>query len=700
MPPRSGGRPPPGPPAPEDPVLSVKGLGPAAAKHLERMGITTVGALLLHVPRRYVDRRVVTPIGELVPGEEAVVCGTVFSTRVRRGRRGRILELGVEDATGRCRGLWFRAPVFLARRFHPGTRVRLAGTPEEQREGPTFVHPEAEGEDEVRATGRVVPVYGTTEGVSPRQVETWVGRALDAALGGVVDRVPPALRRELGLMPLREALLALHRPGRDADLEPLLAGTSEAHRALLFQDLLGMQLALALRRRSIKASPAVEVTASRAQLDEATARLPFTLTGAQRRVIDEIHGDLCSGRPSCRLLQGDVGCGKTVVAMLASLPVLQSGHQVALMVPTEVLADQHLRSAEAIYAPLGYRTVFLGGSLRARARRDAEEHVAAGTAQVVIGTQALFQRGVAFADLGLAVVDEQHRFGVQQRADLAAKGAFPHVLAMSATPIPRSVAMALYGDLDLSVIDELPPRGGVVTEIVGTGQRERVFGEVRAAVARGERAFVVYPLVEQSEKLAQVRDAVGMAEELAEGPLRGLDVGLLHGRMAPEDKDAVVADFRAGRYQVLATTTVVEVGIDVPEATVMVIENADRFGLAQLHQLRGRVGRSTRAGRCYLFCDGRAREGRLAILAHTDDGFAIAEADLRHRGPGDLLGTIQAGHAVQRFPTSPRFTRVLAEAKRAAADLIARDGFDADPAYRDLRDLVRSRWGASFRLGV
>jgi len=686
---------PPTPPRLGDPVTSIPGLGPAAAGKLARIGIERVEHLLFHLPRTYRDRRRLTPIVELTVGEEAVVAGTVVTSRARRGRRGRIFEIGVDDGSGRCTALWFRAPVFLLKRFPKGSFVRLAGRVDKDDPRPTFVHPEA---DEGQGEGEIRPTYGTTEGVSSRQIGTWVGKGMDAALDAVVDRLPASLRRAQGLMALRDALAFLHRPPDEADIDELLAGVTEAHRTLLFNDLFGIQLALAMRRRTVKTAPAVEVSSSTELLQRATANLPFQLTGAQQRAVEEIRGDLLGGRPACRLLQGDVGSGKTVVAMLASLPVLEAGHQVAFMAPTEILAEQHVRSAEAIFEPLGFRSVYLGGSLRARPRRDALEQIAMGTAAVVIGTQALFQEAVGFAALGLVVVDEQHRFGVEQRSDLAAKGAYPHVLAMSATPIPRSLAMVLYGDLDITVIDELPPRGELTTDLVEGKDRDRVYAAVRQAVARGEKAFVVHPLVESSEKLTDVRDAVSMSTALAEGPLKGIRVGLLHGRMDSFEKEEIVESFRRGDLQVLATTTVVEVGIDVPEATVMVIENADRFGLAQLHQLRGRAARSHRDGRCFMFCPRGNEHERLRILARTRDGFAIAEADLLHRGPGDLMGKLQAGRPAYSIPTTARFSQVLADAKRAAFDLVKQPGFDDDPEYAELRELVRSRWSESFRL--
>ncbi len=689
-------------PAPTDPspetteaVTSLRGIGPKAGQRLARMGVHRVGDLLHLLPRTYRDRRIVTPIAELPADDEAVVVGTVRSVRMRGGRRGRILELKVTDDSGTLVALWFRAPVFMMRLYRPGMSVRMAGRLEPDKPVPTFYHPEMDDSGE---GARIQPVYGATEGVSARQVGGWVAKALDVSLSRVADPVPAELREKLGLPGRQEALALLHRPPPDADLSALLDGSSDAHRAMLFSELFGMQLALGLRRRSIKSATAVAVERSRTQVDGAIAALPFRLTGAQQRAVDEILEDLFSGRPTCRMVQGDVGCGKTVVAMLAALPVLESGHQVAMMVPTEVLADQHLRSAAEVFGPLGYDPVFLGGSLRARPRRDALERIACGTARVVIGTQALFQQGVNFADLGLAVVDEQHRFGVQQRADLASKGLYPHVLAMTATPIPRSLAMALYGDLDLTVIDELPPRGEVTTEVVGEGDRARVYDEVRAAVGRGERVFVVHALVESSDKLEEVRDAVGMSRELAEGPLRGLRVGLLHGRMDPMEKDEVVEAFRTGEIQVLATTTVVEVGIDVPEASVMVIEDADRFGLAQLHQLRGRIGRSEAAGRCYLFCRRGGASPRLKILARSRDGFAIAEADLHNRGPGDLLGTLQAGRPGFQIPTTARFSQILADAQREAFALVRRPDFDTAPELAELRTQVRERWSKSFRL--
>lgn len=700
--PEAGAAPRPAPPPPthdpDAPLSSLKGVGPRTLERLSRLGLETLRDLLLHLPRDYQDRSGAPSIASLELGQEGLVVGEVTAVRTRGSRKGTVLEVAVADGSGTAIAVWFRAPARMAQSFEVGRRVGLYGTVDRMEPAPTLFHPDRHDPD-----GRgVLPIYPATQGFGQRQIRALVAAALDAAAAALPDRVPAPVREARDLPPYGEALWRLHRPEPEDDLGLLRAGTSPAHRAVLFQELFGLQLALAMRRRGVKGRAGLRVAARPGLVREVMDSLPFDLTGAQRRAVQEVHRDLASGRPMCRLLQGDVGCGKTLVALLGALPVIEAGGQVAIMAPTEILAEQHLHTFGALLAPLGYRAVLLSGSLRARPRREALEHCAAGTAQLGIGTQALFQGDVAFRNLSMIVVDEQHRFGVDQRAALAEKGihpsgAHPHLLAMTATPIPRSLALTLYGDLDLTVIDEMPPRGEVTTVVLPDERRGEAYAEARRAAEEGGRVFVVYPLVEAKEN-SEVRDAVSMAEELATGPLRGVPLALLHGRMDPFEKERIVDAFRRGDVRVLVTTTVVEVGVDVREATCMVVEGADRFGLAQLHQLRGRIGRNRQPGRCLLVARSGKSAERLKILEATRSGFDIAESDLRLRGPGDLIGLRQSGRPVFALSASPSFSITLAAARAEAFALVERPDFLDDPAYAPLRDEVRRHWGRSLHL--
>ncbi len=685
--------------SPDSLLADLPGVGLQTAGQLERLGLVSLKDLLFHLPRDYQDRSHAPPIAELQQGQETLVTGTVAGVWQRSTRRGRMLEVVVEDGSGAATCLWWKAPPYLAKAFVPGEKVGVFGRVDRLDPQPTLHHPDVH---DLGETG-ILPIYPTTEGFGQKRIRRLVAAALGAVGGALEGRVPAPIRESRRLPPLGEALGRLHQPAGDEDLQGLREGTSASHRAVLFEELFGLQLALAFRRFQGRQRPGLQVEAP-LMVQEVMGNLPYVLTRGQVKAIADIHRDLASGRPMGRLLQGDVGCGKTVVALLGSLPVLASGHQVAVMAPTEILADQHLETFSALLAPLGFRVSLLSGSLRSRPRRQVLEHCAAGTCHVCIGTQALFQGEVAFARLGMVVVDEQHRFGVDQRAALAEKGshpggAHPHLLAMTATPIPRSLALTLYGDLDLTVIDELPPRGEVRTLLIPEREREKAYAAVRRVAEEGGRAFVVYSLVEGKEGV-DARDAVSMAEELARGPLLGIPLGLLHGRMDPRDKEAVLNAFRRGDLKVLVTTTAIEVGVDVKEATCIVVEGAERFGLAQLHQMRGRVGRNQQPGECLLVHrQGKAAE-RLEILASTRSGFDIAEADFRHRGPGDLLGTRQAGRPALALSASPGFAPVLADARREAFALVEREGFATDPAWEGLRQEVRRQWGRSLYLSA
>jgi len=666
------------------PVQYVKGVGPQRAAALAKDGVSTILDLLLRLPLRYEDRSRFVPIGSLQPGMRVSVAGEIAVAGLRRARRLTLFEIRLEDGSGRLKALWFNQP-YLKDVLERGRRAVLFGTVEKDAYGGRTLmmsspqHELLGDEDEPGPgvhTGRIVPIY---EKVGPLS-----GKLLRRSLSALVAQLPPELpdplpgplRERLGVVGWREALLGVHRPGEADSLELLEARRSPGHLRLILEELFLFQLGLALRRSGVRAERkgvAFEVS------DRARAMvkriLPFHLTAAQKRVVREIVDDMREPHPMNRLLQGDVGSGKTVVALLAMLIAIDNGYQAAFMAPTEILAEQHALSLRRLLARCPYRVELLTSSQKGRARKQALARVASGEAQIVVGTHALIQAGVAFHKLGLAVVDEQHRFGVLQREELSRKGLHVDVLVMTATPIPRTLALTAYGDLDTSVVDERPPgRTPIRTLLRASGQRAEVAGLVRAEVAAGRQAYVVYPLVEESEKLEDVKAAVAMAEEWRRA-LPGVRVELLHGRMKGPEKEATMAAFAAGETKVLVSTTVIEVGVDVPNATLMVIEHAERFGLAQLHQLRGRVGRGSGASSCVLVAHGRLSDearARLETLLRTDDGFAIAEKDLELRGPGDFFGTRQWGLPALRVSDLLRdrelLERARAEAFRYAAE--------------------------------
>jgi len=685
------------------PITGLRGVGPVTADSLATIGIHTVADLLHHLPRTYQDRSSATPIGSLEAGAYAVVVGNVDKVRSGRGRRVRFLEITLSDETGTLLATWFRPPPYLFRAFTADTEVVLMGRVEKKGSTLRMNHAEfetaerADGQDEARGSGDglhsgiVVPIYSLPSGLGQRGLRKLVHRALSDFAEGVPDRVPGDLRAQLGLPTRAEALAALHFPEGPEDLPVLRAGKHPAHEALLWEDLFILQVALlrrrwALRQRGCAAQAVASSDGGVSLRDRLVAALPFELTSAQVRVLAELDGDLQDAQPMQRLLQGDVGSGKTIVALLAAAPLLESGQQVAVLAPTEVLAFQWWERARELLEPLGFSVALLTGGQGAAARRHNRSMAAEGRAVLIVGTHALFQEGVSFRNLAMAVVDEQQRFGVFQRARLLDKGASPHLLAMTATPIPRSLALTLYGDLDVTTLDERPPRGQVTTAVWPEARRDAIYQAVRAVAERGERVYVICPRVEGA---GEGRAAVDTADELREGVLQGVPMDVLHGRMDPASKDRVLERFRDGRIAVLVSTTVVEVGVDVPEATLIVIEDAYRFGLAQLHQLRGRVGRSGRGGRCLLVTD-RETE-RLRILEDIDDGFKLAEEDLRLRGPGDLVGSRQAGAPSFRLSTTPRFLFLLHEARDAARDVVERPDYETQDELAPLRAAVAVR---------
>jgi ATP-dependent DNA helicase RecG len=669
------------------PVQFVKGVGPQRAEALARAGVRTVEDLLLHLPMRYEDRSSFVRVADLQAGQRVSVAGEIAIAGLRRARRVTIYELRLEDGSGRLKAVFFNQP-FLKDVLVRGRRVVLFGLVERDAYGSRLLvmrspqYELVEGEAAAAPgpgvhTGRIVPVY---EKLGPltvkplRRVLSLVASQLPAELE---DPLPPELRERLSVIGRAEALRRVHLPGDGDDLASLNAFRSPAHVRLILEELLLFQLGLARRRRGVRAErkrAAFDVSdASR----EAVKRiLPFPLTGAQRRVLREVADDLRSAHPMNRLVQGDVGSGKTMVALLSMVIVLENGHQAAFMAPTEILAEQHFLSFRRLLRRCPYRVELLTSAVKGAERRAALGRIASGEAQIVIGTHALIQEGVSFHRLGYAVIDEQHRFGVLQREDLRQKGYDADVLVMTATPIPRTLALTAYGDLDVSVIDEKPPgRTPVRTLLRPASRRREVVDLVRREVAAGRQAYVVYPLVEESEKLEDVKAATEAAGEWA-ALLPDVRVSLLHGRLRGPEKEQAMAAFARGETQLLVATTVIEVGVDVPNATVMVIEHAERFGLAQLHQLRGRVGRGAASSTCVLLAHGRLSEvarARLDVMAATEDGFLIAEKDLEIRGPGDFFGTRQWGLPALRVANLIR-DRALLERARDEAFRLAETG--------------------------
>ena len=694
------------------PVQYVKGVGPRRAEQLEKFGLATVEALLFHLPFRYEDRRDVRTIAALVSGEEATIEAVLISVDERfAGRRRRVLEAVAEDPSGRLALVWFNQLHFFRSRYRAGQRVLLHGKPEPLRQAPLgggrmahrMVHPEIEvlEGDESAELGRVVPVYEKPTGMPAGAMRRIVHSAVEHYAARVPSALPDGIAAARGVIDLHEALMQVHQPPTDADVDALTAATSAGHRAIVYDELFYLQLGLAIRKSAVTREAGIAFSTDAPRAARLAATLPFAYTGAQRRVIGEIERDMAAPAPMHRLVQGDVGSGKTVIALHAALIAIDNGYQAALMAPTELLAEQHCETIRRLAAPVGLKVALLTGAVQGKLRGRTERAIARGDVELVIGTHALIQEGVAFHRLGLGVIDEQHRFGVMQRAVLKRHGTNPDILLMTATPIPRTLALTLYGDLEVSALDELPPgRRPVVTRVHHQNQRDRVLELVRRELEQGRQAYFVYPLVSESEK-SDLLDATRMARDLAAGPLAGFRIGLVHGQMRPDEKDDVMRRFRAGDHQVLVSTTVIEVGIDVANATVMVIEHAERFGLAQLHQLRGRVGRGAHRSLCFLvasYARGDQARERLRVMEETSDGFRIAEKDLELRGPGEFLGTRQSGLPDFRAANLLRDSAILRDARDDAAAWLARDPTLASDESAALREVLAERWAGRLEL--
>jgi len=707
-------------------VQYVKGIGPRIAEKLLEKGITTVEDLLYYLPFRYEDRLNPRGIGELREGEMASVIAEVRTSGLFRTRRMPIFEMTVGQGRDTLKCLWFNA-TYLQDKFHAGQLVALYGKVEVPDRGrdhrfqimqPQFeiLHDPADnggtGDEEKRKwqsleVGRIVPIYETAG--KGKLTARWFRRVVHGMLEqldqDVADAIPRVVRGRMGLIDRRTAFWQAHWPEVGESLAKLQAARTPALFRLIFEELFFLELGLELKRRKMRAQSGVSF-AINDQVRAAVKRiLPFHPTNAQKRVLKEIVDDMKDPAPMRRLLQGDVGSGKTIVALQAAVIAIENGYQVALMAPTEILATQHYLSARRILESAGYRIVLLTGSQESGRKRQVRHHIERGNAQLVIGTHALIQESVEFDRLGLVIVDEQHRFGVMQRFRLMKKTnqAEPDVLVMTATPIPRTLALTLYGDLDTSVLDELPPgRTPIKTRRVTDDAAPQVWDFVRKQVGAGRQAYVVYPVIEEGAMDGELKAAIKMHEQLRKRELAGLRVGLLHGRMSADEKDATMASFQRGAIDVLVATTVIEVGVDVPNASLMVVEHAERFGLSQMHQLRGRIGRGTAQSFCVLMTGGKVSieaEQRLEAMVRTQNGFEIAELDLQQRGPGEFFGTRQAGMPNFRVANLLRDRDIL-ELARSEARLVM-EGPNEQISQQEMASAVahlRSHWNRRYGL--
>jgi ATP-dependent DNA helicase RecG len=706
---------------PSTAVQFVKGIGPRLSEILAAKGIHTVDDLLHYLPFRYEDRLNPRGIAELRAGEMATVIAEVRTSGLFRTRRMPIFQMTAGQGRTRLKCIWFNA-TYLEGKFQPGQIVALYGKVEDNRGELQLVQPqfeiigEGEGEAEKKVAesleiGRIVPMYESAG--QGKLTSRWFRRIIHSALENLTpdlpEAIPAAVRKRLSLLPPREALRRVHWPEAGESFQDLLASRTPAHIRMIFEELFFIELGLELKRREQKAQTGIPFRLND-QVREAIKRiLPFHPTGAQKRALKEIASDMEKPSPMRRLLQGDVGSGKTLVAFEAAIIAIENGYQVALMAPTEILAQQHYFSARRILEPSGYRIVLLTGSLEDGCKREVRRHIVQGNAQLVIGTHALIEQKVEFAKLGLVIVDEQHRFGVLQRFKLMSKSAAggaaqaePDVMVMTATPIPRTLALTIYGDLDLSVLDEMPPgRTPIITRRIGDERSDEVWKFVRKQVAAGHQAYVVYPVIEENEE-NELKAAMKMYGELSKKIFPDLRVAVLHGRMDPETKEMTMKLFQKGEISILVATTVIEVGVDVPNAAVMVIEHAERFGLAQLHQLRGRIGRGAAKSYCVLMTGGKiSEEGerRLDAMVHTNDGFEIAELDLELRGPGEFFGTRQAGLPSFQVANLIRDRDLLELAKKEAGAVLSGPNSEISQTEIDraLRQM-RNRWQKTYGL--
>ncbi len=694
------------------PIRYVKGVGPKLAKLFEKKGILTVEDALYFLPRGYEDRSNLKKISELKVGGKETGLGEILLSGVafyQKGRK-RVFQAVVGDGSGTMTLKWFHGNErYLRDRFKKGRQLIFSGEVRWFNAQREIHHPDVEIVDDGDVEKdylnfrRIVPIYSETEGLYQRTLRRLMKSILDGYADELSSPIPKEIVERQDLIGFSEAFRRVHFPPEGESLETLNLLRSDAHRRIIFDEFFFLELGMALKKRGVALETGISFKTGGALVQKLLSLLSFKLTGAQQRVLEEIKGDLERPHPMNRLIQGDVGSGKTVVALLTCLYVIEFGYQAAVMAPTEVLAEQHFLSLRQWVEPLGVKVSLLTSSVKGSEREDLYQRIRSGDAQLVIGTHAMIQEAVEFHRLGLAVIDEQHKFGVVQRGLLKKKGQNPDVLVMTATPIPRTLAMTVYGDLDVSIIDEMPPgRVPVETKVFPEPARARVYRLVGEEVKRGRQAFIVYPLVEESEKL-DLKDATRMAEHLQKEVFPEFRIGLLHGRMKSDEKEAIMMEVKNGGIQILVATTVIEVGIDIPNASVMVVEHAERFGLSQLHQLRGRIGRGRYPSKCILLAQYRSSEEariRLRAMEKTTDGFKIAEEDLALRGPGEFFGIRQSGLPDFRVAHILRDTPILLEARKEAFRLVQEDPEIRLPSHAGLKDVLISRWKGRMELAT
>jgi ATP-dependent DNA helicase RecG len=691
------------------PIQYVKGIGPKLAKVLGKKGIQTVEDAIYFLPRCYEDRRNLRPISELRTGRQETGFGEVLLSGVvfYQNRKRRVFEVAVGDGTGVIRLKWFRGNErYLRDRFRKGRKMIFSGEVRWFNSQREIHHPDVEMVDgdiekDYLNFKRIVPIYSETEGLHQRTLRRLIRNILDGYADELWSPMPQEIVRRQDLIDFPEAFRRVHFPPDGESMETLNLHRSDGHRRIIFDEFFFLELGLALKRRGMVLETGISFRTEGTLPQKLLNQLPFQLTPSQERVLAEIREDMQKPHPMNRLIQGDVGSGKTIVALFACLHAVENGYQAAIMAPTEVLAEQHYLNLHRWVEPLRVQVALLTSSTKSSEKEDLYRRIHQGDVQLVIGTHAVIQESVQFQRLGLVIIDEQHKFGVVQRALLKKKGGNPDVLVMTATPIPRTLAMTLYGDLDISLIGEMPPgRMPVETKVFPESARGKVYRTVDEEVRKGRQAFIVYPLVEESEKL-DLKDATQMAEHLQKEVFPEFRIGLLHGRMKSDEKEAIMMEFKEGRIQILVATTVIEVGIDIPNATVMVVEHAERFGLSQLHQLRGRIGRGRYPSKCLLLAQYRSSEEarvRLRAMERTADGFQIAEEDLALRGPGEFFGVRQSGLPDFRVAHLVRDAQILVEARREAFQLVQEDPELTHPSHSGLKEMVMGRWRVRLEL--
>ncbi len=695
----------------QTPIQYVKGVGPRLAKLLEKKGVLTVEDGLYFLPRCYEDRRLLKKISALRAGEketgfgEILLSGMVFF----QNRKRRVFEVLVGDETGKMTLKWFHGNErYLKERFKKGRKLIFSGEVRWFNYQKEIHHPDVEIvegdiEEDYLNFKRIVPIYSETEGLYQRTLRRLMKNIVDGYAGELTSRIPEEILERHDLIGFSEAFRRVHFPPDGESLEGLNLHRSDGHRRIIFDEFFFLELGLAVKKRGVALETGLSFRTDGCLAQTLMNQLSFALTRAQEKVLSEIVEDMEKPHPMNRLIQGDVGSGKTIVALLACLRAVECGYQTAIMAPTEVLAEQHYLTIHRWVEPLGVGVALLTSNIKGSERGEIYERIRRGEVRIVIGTHAVIQEQVEFQRLGLAIIDEQHKFGVVQRGLLKKKGGNPDVLVMTATPIPRTLAMTLYGDLDISLIDEMPPgRMPVETKVFPESGRGKVYRIVEEEVKKGRQAFIVYPLVEESEKL-DLKDATQMAEHLRKDVFPEFRIGLLHGRMKSNEKEAIMLEFKEGNIQVLVATTVIEVGIDIPNASVMVVEHAERFGLSQLHQLRGRIGRGRFPSKCILLAQYRSSEEarvRLQAMERTNDGFKVAEQDLELRGPGDFFGIRQSGLPDFRVAQLIRDAPILIEARKEAFRLVEEDPALEKPFHRDMREVLVKRWKGRLELAT